>query len=220
MATLALLGSGVRAESAPELQASFVDPDSPEARPYRYIGARSIDRLAVTLITDVSNAVLRNGPVAALDQCHLKDIPMKDGLVGGMSQITGMKLTSLKLRNPNNAPDAAEKLALEKVKSDLESGVAPAVVVQRVTLPSGAIEWRVYKPLANIRQCGDCHAAPAAMPDDLREALAKKYPSDQATGYELGDWRGLVRVTVSDPPPPPAPAASPAPVTNKKTKKS
>jgi hypothetical protein len=138
---------------------------------------------------------------------------MKEGLVGGMPRIKGMKLTSLKLRNPANAPDAAEKLALENVKTGLDAGNPPSLLVQKVTLPSGAVEWRVYKPLANIRQCGSCHAKPEEMPEDLRAALAKKYPSDQATGYSLGEWRGLVRVTVADPAPPapPAPAAPAAP---------
>lgn len=212
-----VLSTALRAETpAPDVKATFVELNAPEARPYRDTGDRAIDRLAMTMITDVNNAVVRNGAVAAVDQCHLKDIPMKDGTVGGMPRIKAVKLTSLKVRNPANAPDAAEQLALGRMKEDLEAGLAPSVLVQRVTLAGGGTEWRVYKPLANIRQCANCHANPGDMPEDLRTKLAQKYPSDQATGYTLGDWRGLMRVTVSDPPPPPAP---PAPVKQEPTRR-
>lgn len=221
LATLAVLGSPLRAEpAASDLQATFVDVTSPEAKPYRDTGDRAIDRLAITMITDVANGVARNGAAVTVDQCHLKDIPMKDGLVGGMPRITAMKLTSLKLRNPANAPDAAERAALETMKAQLDTGLAPGLLVQKVTRPGGATEWRVYKPLANIRQCGVCHAKPEEMPADLRQKLEQKYASDQATGYTFGDWRGVMRVTVADPPPPPKPVPPTPPTDARKGRRS
>lgn len=215
LAALALLPAPARSETAPaEPQATFVDLDSPEARIYRDTGDRAIDRLAITMITDVANGVANKGAVATMNDCHLKDLPMKSGTVAGLPRITAMKLTSLKLRNPGNAPDAAEMLALQKVKRELDIGTPPSILVQKVVLPNGSTEWRVYKPLANIRQCGVCHARPDEMPEDLRLAIQQKYPNDQATGYSQGEWRGVIRVTVADPPPPPPPPApKPAPTT-------
>lgn len=189
------------------VQASFLDPDAAEARSFRNAGEYAIDRLMMTMVMDASSAVARHTEVAALATFHLKDVPMKNGTIGGLPRITAMKLTSLKVRNPANAPDAAETLALNKVQQQLERGVSPGVLVQRVELPSGSHEIRVYKPLAVIRQCGTCHADTDAQSPELRLAIQEHYPSDQATGYSLGQFRGLIRVTVADEPAPTAATA-------------
>ncbi len=209
VASAAIFGSLAFAEEAKsESQATFVDPDSAEAKPYRDVGDRSIDRLAMTMITDAAGAVSRGTEVAALPNCHLKDVPMKDGTVGGLPRITAVKVTSAKLRNPENAPDAGEQAALEKYRIGIELGSPPKLLVQRVDLPNGAKEWRVYKPLVYIRQCGTCHARADEQSTELRTAIAAKYPKDEGTGYSAGQWRGLIRVTVAEPKA--VPAAQPA----------
>lgn len=37
-------------------------------------------------------------------------------------------------------------------------------------------------------QCLACHGSAVAKP--LKQAIAEKYPNDQATGFEVGDLRG------------------------------
>jgi len=198
----------VLADDAPpsEIKASFVDPLAPEARSYRSAGEYAIDRLVMTMITDSARAVSDGKEVEALATFHLKDVPKKNGTVAGLPRITALKFTSLKLRNPDNAPDAADSLALQEVKNQLEGGVPPRILVQRIEPPSGGTEWRVYKPLANIRQCGSCHGPTEQLAPELRDAIAKNYPKDEANGYQVGEWRGLIRVTVAD-----EPKALPAP---------
>ena len=201
----------VLAEDAkPEIQAAFIDPASAEAKSYRVPGEYAIDRLVMTMVTDASRAVAGHTEVAALATFHLKDIPMKNGTVAGLPRISAVKLTSLKLRNPLNAPDAAEQLALEKVRREFEVGSPPSILVQRVQTAQGE-EWRVYKPLATIRQCGTCHATPEEQSPELRAAIQQSYPSDQSSSYGTGQWRGLIRVTVAPPAPPPAAPKAPRP---------
>jgi hypothetical protein len=192
--------------SASEPRATLVDPTAPEARSYRSAGEYAIDRLVMTMITDSSRAVANGKEVDALATFHLKDVPKKNGTVAGLPRITALKFTSLKLRNPDNAPDFADSAALQEVKTQLAGGVPPRILVQRIERPGGASEWRVYKPLANIRQCGSCHGSMDEMSPELREAIQKKYPKDEANGYRVGEWRGLIRVTVAD-----EPKALPAP---------
>lgn len=184
----------------PSANAVFVDPDSPEAKPYRDVGERGLDRFGVTLMSDASRA-MRDGPVDALPQCHLKGIPMKDGTVGGVTRVAAVKLTGLKLRNPANAPDAAEKAALVAIQAGLDQGNPPNLLIQRVDLPGDRHEWRMYRPLAILRQCAVCHGPPENQPADLRAALQAKYPSDQSSGYQPGEWCGVIRITLADPAP-------------------
>lgn len=209
MATTAIVALHAADPAAP-VQATFLNVDSPEAKPYRDVGDRAIDRFAMTMISEAASSVARDGAVAALAVCHLKNLPTTNGFVAGIPRIKAMKLTSLKLRNPANAPDGAEQLALTKVAGDLDAGEPPNLLVQRIDLPGGAHEWRVYKPLATIRQCMPCHGRTDEQSPELTAALHERYPKDEATGYAPGQWRGLIRVTVSDPVDAKQPGADPS----------
>lgn len=199
------------ADQDPTSASTLVDPASPEAQPYRAVGERGLDRFGVTLVSDAARA-MRDGPVDALPLCHLKGIPMKDGTVGGVTRVLAVKLTSLKLRNPANAPDAAEKAALTAIQSGIDLGNPPNLLVQRIDLSGGKQEWRMYRPLVVLRQCAVCHGPPDNQPADLRAALQAKYPSDQSGNYLPGEWCGVIRITIADPAPP---AAGPVPPARK-----
>jgi hypothetical protein len=190
------------------VSARFVDPDAAEHAEVRTLGERAINRLAATLGNEVAVATSKGGADKAVEFCHLKALPLTGEVLSGMPRITGIKRTSLKLRNPANAPDAAEQLALKRVEREIERGVLPKVLLQEVDLPAGKSEWRVYRPIGVAPQCVMCHGAPEAMPPELQKSLKARYPADEATGYTAGQWRGLIRVTVgAAPPPPPAPKA-------------
>lgn len=205
-----LLSSSVVAISLfaqpPAPAARFLDPESPEAAEIRQLGEYAINRLAMTLVSEVTVAVNKSGAEKAIDVCHLKALPMTQGTIAGLPRIKEVKRTSLKLRNPRNAPDPAEALALQRVQKDLEAGTIPKVLVQQIDLGGGKSEWRVYRPIAVAPQCVTCHGPRDSFPPELRARLTEKYPEDQAVGYAAGQWRGLVRVTVGEPP---APAPAP-----------
>ncbi len=102
--------------------------------------------------------------------------------------IASVRRTTLKPRNPGNAPDPAD----EKVLKMLESATS---------LPEEHIEWtegiaRYYKPLMIREVCLNCHGPKENFVPELTDALAKLYPGDQANGYKLGDLRGVIRVDV------------------------
>lgn len=183
------------------IKARFVADGSPEAAEVRQLGEDAINRLATTLVREVTAAMAKEGPAGAIEVCHLNAVPITNGTIAGLPRITAMKRTSLKLRSPANAPDAAEKLALDHIQQLLENGdPPPPLLVQRVEPADAAPEWRVYKPIGMLPKCLACHGDPEGQPDALRAKLAERYPSDQATGYNAGEWRGLIRVTVADAP--------------------
>ncbi len=206
-AVFALLGAssvGLAAEE-PTLTARFVDPEAAENAEVRGIGERAINRLAFTLVNEVRVAVAKDGPEKALDVCHLKALPLTGEILSGMPRITGVKRTSLRVRNPANAPDAAEQLALRKVEKDIENGILPKVLIQEVDRPGAKTEWRIYRPVGVAPQCVACHGSTESMSPELQARLKERYPGDQATGYASGQWRGLIRVSVSAAPPAPTP---------------
>jgi hypothetical protein len=193
----------------------FITTDTPESAEVRKLGDAAINRLAVMMVREVNSALAaaHGEPERAVDVLHLRDLPMTNGTVAGLPRITTLKRTSLRLRSPANAPDAADQLALEEVLRQLESGdAAPSVLVQRAEIPPAAPEWRVYKPIGIMPKCLACHGDPAEQSETLRVILRRYYPEDQATGYAAGTWRGVLRVTVAD-----APADAPTPAPAKKS---
>lgn len=180
------------------IKARLVNDGDPEAAEVRRLGEDAINRLATTLVREVTAAMAKDGPASAVDVCHLKAVPLTNGTVAGLPRIVAMKRTSLKLRSPANAPDPAEKLVLDHIQQLLDDGdPPPPLLVQRVEAPGAAPEWRVYKPIGMMPKCLACHGDPERQPDALRAKLAERYPDDQATGYNAGEWRGLIRVTVA-----------------------
>ena len=145
---------------------------------------------------------------AAVLVCQTQALPLTAEKLADQPTLVSVKRTSLRLRNPANAPDAAERLALDHVAKLVAAGQPPPpVLVQRIQ-PSGTAkpEWRVYRPIATKAECLVCHGDPATQSPALRAALQTRYPTDAATGYAADQWRGLFRVTIA---PAPAPSARP-----------
>lgn len=187
-----------RAAAAPPAHA-FVDPDTPAVAQIRLLGERTIDQLGNALIMEVRRVLAKSSPALAIGMLHLKDykLPLS---APGQPVVTAVRRTSLRVRNPANSPDAADQAALDLIMEQLQNGDDVArVLVQRVTLPGQPPEWRVYRPLAALQQCLDCHGKEAALAPGVADTLKVFYPADKAVDYKPGEWRGLIRVSIKEP---------------------
>jgi len=146
-----------------------------------------------TLVGRLTAAMEEGGPAHAVEFCATEAIPLTRSVEEDLAAGMAVKRTSFRYRNPSNAPDEAEEMALRYFEETLaEEGQAPSSYVQQVS----DTEYRYYQPLFVGDVCLQCHGDPAAMDPAVRETLQAEYPRDLATGYEAGDFRGLVRVTV------------------------
>jgi hypothetical protein len=146
-----------------------------------------------TLSGRLQEAIRERGTAGALEFCNVEALP----LTAQVAEEQGMEVTrtSLRVRNPGNAPDAADAEALEWFQAGLAAGsVPPALHVRR--LRDGG--FRYYQPLMTAELCVQCHGRREEMAPEVVRALDERYPEDRATGYAVGDWRGLLRVTVPD----------------------
>jgi hypothetical protein len=201
----------------PTVNAAFVNPTSPEAATVCRIGESAMNWLGSIMFRELSRAVTKDGLEGAVDVCHLKNVPMTDGRISVFPQITAVKRTSLRLLSTANAPDPADQLALDEVRKDLSSGAdVPKVLVQRIDHSNAAPEWRVYRPLGVQSECVGCHGDSGQQSPALREKLNRLYPTDKPASFTVGEWRGLMRVTVDPTPPPPPPPPPPKTAPNKK----
>lgn len=154
------------------------------------MGGAAADQLAATLIGHLTAALDSTGPVGAIDFCATEASALTaDAAPVGVD----VKRTTRRTRNPANAPDSLEALALEYFESQLDAtGSLPAEWIQT----EGDVALRYYRPLVVNQLCVQCHGPMEALSPEVLGILGERYPQDRATGYLPGDFRGLIRVRV------------------------
>lgn len=168
-------------------------------------GPKIIGEAFTKLSATLTTAIAKDGVANALPVCS----EMAPQIAAQVAQANGVKLrrASSKPRNAKNAADAAEEAVLAAFAASLQKQESPKP--NTVANPDGSVHF--YAPiLLAAPVCLQCHGnpdkdiAPATM-----AAIKKLYPEDKATGFQLGDLRGLWRVTF------PAPVNSSTPTNSK-----
>lgn len=190
----------------PEMKFSWATEGDPATAVISQSGERLIDRIGGSLMIEVERTLAAKGLDEAVELLHLKTLaPPKP--VPGKPVVTAIKMTSFRVRDPKNTPDAADFAALDLVRIAMQGGeTPPKVIVQKVEKPGAPLEWRVYRPIAVNPKCLLCHGQVESLQPQVQHMLERLYPEDKATGYQAWEWRGLIRVSYENPP---APAAAP-----------
>lgn len=153
--------------------------------------------LKKTLVKELSATIEEHGPIAAIEFCSYEALSLTEGVADEFSYELTLKRTSLKIRNPLNAPDEYEKLALDFYqKKFMEESVFLSGYIQKITEKEDTWFY-YYQPLMINSMCLNCHGDQGKLDPDLAKVLIATYPDDQATGYKEGEFRGLIRVKIS-----------------------
>ncbi len=204
---LVAVACGWALAAAPAPEPRLLEPGTAEHTRLVGLGQPAADALTRRLSEALLAALAKDGAEAAVVFCRTEALPLTDATGQALPGVTGLKRTSLRVRNPANTPDAAERQALEQVAAQIALGERPVPLAQRLPSADGEADAvRLYYPLFIKPACLTCHGAPDAQPTGLRAALAQGYPDDAALGYRSGEWRGLIRVSLKTPVAPPAPA--------------
>jgi RND family efflux transporter MFP subunit len=123
---------------------------------------------------------LARGPEAAIDACRL-EAPRIAGALASENLAVGR--TSHRLRNPANAPEDWMLPLLEEYRSR-----APAPGSFR-TVDLGARGTGYVEPITLQPMCTTCHGE--SVDPALAARIRELYPTDEATGFRVGELRGL-----------------------------
>ncbi len=142
------------------------------------------------LQAELKQSLGEGGPVAAIAIC--KDRAPQ--IASALSRSSGAKVrrTSLRYRNPLNAPEPWEALVLRTFEEQRHE--SPAMPLEYLSqLEDGTI--RYMSAIKTGPVCLVCHG------DNLIDAISEKldvdYPHDRARGYAQGDIRGAFSLTWS-----------------------
>jgi len=145
------------------------------------------------LLSLLTNALGNNDVAGALQYCDLHAQGALDSLKNPFNG--DMKRVSLQNRNSLNAPDSVELPILEAYAYSVSQGTVPDAQLQKATP-----QYYIYtKPIVlGNPLCLQCHGVPGeTLNPEAAKLLQELYPNDKATGYQLGDFRGIWRVYLS-----------------------
>lgn len=171
---------------------SILSPSEEEINNYSALGSIIAKKLLVNLKSELLKGIKEGGPINSLKICNIKAIPLTTELIGSSNNIVSIKRTSNKYRNPVNKPDELSQEALKFFEEKWSK--PPDSYVQKYTLQDSTF-YNYYQPLKIGGLCTTCHGMKEKMDQEVVKVLEKLYPEDKATGYKVGDFRGLIQVT-------------------------
>lgn len=144
-----------------------------------------------TLKGELQAAMKAGGPTNAIEVCNTK----APAIAQEISKAKGMQVarTSLKTRNPDNAPDAWERKVLEDFEARKAKGEDPTKLEHHeVVTADGKQTFRYMKAIPTAELCLNCHGE--KLDPKVSATLKRLYPKDQATGFKTGDLRGAFTI--------------------------
>jgi len=149
--------------------------------------------LFATLKGELEKALGTSGPADAIPVCKTK-VPEIGKAFQEKYPDWKIRRTSLKTRNPANAPDAWEREVLKGFETRKVIGEDPKEMEYSAFVKQdGATVFRYMKAIPTQEVCTLCHGAPL-IPDVVAK-LDELYPQDQARGFKVGDIRGAFSFT-------------------------
>jgi len=172
------------------------EPNSEEISQIKPLGDRISKELVTTLQFELKKAVKEGGLNKAINVCNMKAIPLTSIIADATDKVVHIKRTTYRYRNPDNAPDVAEKAALDHYKSLInEQKDIPPFYIQKIEQKGGTY-YNYYKPMKIATICLNCHGANDKINQETLKEINKLYPDDRAMDYKEGDFRGLIRISI------------------------
>jgi cytochrome c551/c552 len=136
---------------------------------------------------ELKAAIQEGGPAHAIGVCE----DVAPSIAGTISDKSGWSVgrTALKVRNPRNSPSVRERAVLMAFKRRHAEGEGFKTMESATVVEEGDRRYLHYmKAIPTQEVCLACHGSNVKEP--VREAIAKQYPADAATGFEKGELRG------------------------------
>ncbi len=153
---------------------------------------KAIKEFAGELKGTLKGALKGSGPEGAIQVCN-KAAPAISRAIAEKYGWQKVGRTSLKTRNPANAPDAWEKRVLLEFEKRKASG-EPVQKLEHgeiVETANGKV-YRYMKAIPTGKVCLTCHGT--RIKPELAKRIKTLYPEDRATGFRPGDIRGAFTV--------------------------
>ena len=162
----------------------IVDAPEPPANPLE-LGAEALAPFKSALREALMAGMQGGGPALALEICQAQAPAITESsqgdVVAGPGEMAVGRAT-IQPRNPSNDATPWMIDIIEHYESVPRAAAAP------VAVPVDDLNWAYAEPIFVEEPCLACHGEPSS---EIQAMLNERYPEDQATGYEVGDLRGI-----------------------------
>ena len=160
----------------------------PDAPPEVVASREATQRFGAMLGDALRQAIQSGGPVAGIAVCHARAAQIATDLGQQLEMLVGR--TSLKIRNPANAPDNWELAVLKQFEARKAQGepVDQLEFFAVIDDDQGQKTFRYMKAIPTAAPCLSCHGE--NIPPEVDAKLKELYPNDRARGFGEGDLRG------------------------------
>jgi hypothetical protein len=152
----------------------------------------AVKEFMLSLKGALKQAMAEGGAVNAIAVCKDKAPAIADDI----STRNGWRIarTSLKVRNPANAPDDWERKVLAGFdRRNAEGESVETMEYYEVVEESGGEVFRYMKAIPTAHLCLECHGENLDGAVDAK--LQQLYPADRARGFKAGDIRGAFTIS-------------------------
>lgn len=164
-----------------------------QVKQYTEQGKKIAQESFKALSGQLKTAMKAGGVEAAVGFCNAVARPLTDSLSTQHGAL--IKRTSLKLRNPQNAPDSME---LKMLKIYLQmSRMRNPIMVPKI-LEKNKNEMQFFAPIIiKSETCLKCHGIIGQTMKEEDYAIIKQhYPDDEAIDYRMDKFRGMWSITL------------------------
>ncbi|MDR9417658.1 DUF3365 domain-containing protein [Gracilimonas sp.] len=158
---------------------------SEEFSSYESTGSKLATSTQKVLASNLVVAIEENGVSEAIEFCNIQAIPLTDSM--SVELEAHIKRVTDQPRNPNNLANESEMEYIQSAKTTLQNGqdVTPSVRQTNGTVTG-------YYPIITNQLCMQCHGNEGSqINDETLTKIKELYPNDKATGYEVGQLRGI-----------------------------
>lgn len=148
--------------------------------------------LTQALLGELMKHMREGGPEAAVAVCSAK---AQEITKAQQQEGVSVRRVTVRPRNPQNRPDDYEQAMLALMEQRYREDKTTSEISDW-HLDGEELTVRYLRPIVIREMCLACHGDRQRMKPEVREFLTQHYPEDQAAGYQAGDFRGAVSVTV------------------------
>jgi hypothetical protein len=170
------------------IASSALARQQPDAPPEVVASREATRQFGATLLDALQQAVRSGGPVNGIAVCRDRAGQVATDLGQRLGMLVGR--TSLKVRNPANAPDNWELAVLKQFEARKAVGepVDQLEFFAVIEDDQGQKTFRYMKAIPTAAPCLNCHGENLSPEVDAK--LKELYPNDLARGFKAGDLRG------------------------------
>ncbi|HAY71285.1 MAG TPA: hypothetical protein DCX89_05290 [Saprospirales bacterium] len=153
-------------------------------------GKEIAGQINASLQEALKKAIEEKGFEGAISFCSLKAIPITDSI--SQKENVLIQRVSHKARNPENQAGSEDMKIIERYLQISQDTLAK----KQATMVAQHEKKIFYAPIYVANSlCLNCHGKPdKEILPSLGKAIAEKYPDDQATGFTMNDFRGLLKI--------------------------